>query len=541
MDVKDLSQVQSRTLGPYRLLMSLGVGGMGQVWAAHDTSAPGERVVAVKTTTQGGAEALRVLWDEARVASLIQHPNVCPVYELDRVGELTFLVMQWCDGASLHELLEAAPDHRLEPALAVRIVSHVAAGLHAAHQLAGDDGELLHVVHRDVSPQNILVSTSGLVTVTDFGVAKAAGHAHQPTQTGELKGKLSYMAPEQVTTKEIDHRVDVFALGGVLYQATLGRRPFHGSDALATMYQLLEEDVRAPREIDPSYPEGLEEIVLRALAKNRDERFQTAEELHKALEAWLVASRTLVSGSDVAELLHSLLGDRVRERNQRIFQSLRTPGSEPAAAPPAARGNDAQDRTIAGTSDTKPTGRDTPAGKSMLGVLLAAVAALGLGVALWLRVVGGSHTNAPPPRASAQPANTSLAPKPPPTPSRPPVIEPAEVSFSVAALPQNAEVLLDGRPVGVGNFSMTVKPSKELHQLVVRAPGYRAQQRAVAFNRSRALTVQLVAEEPQEPEPRVVPHKVKRTQPAADPAQQQPKTNKQPRRLDTSNPFGPKQ
>jgi serine/threonine-protein kinase len=540
MDVKQSFEVQSQTLGPYRLLVSLGVGGMGQVWAAHDTSAPGERVVAVKTTTQAGAEALRVLWDEARVASLIQHPNVCPVYELDRVGELTFLVMQWCDGASLHELLEAAPDHRLEPVLAARIVSHVAAGLHAAHQLTGDDGELLHVVHRDVSPQNILISTAGLVTVTDFGVAKAAGHAHQPTQTGELKGKLSYMAPEQVAGRGVDCRADVFALGCVLYQATLGRRPFHGSDALATMYQLLEEEVKAPGEIDPNYPEGLEAVVARALAKNRDERYQTAEELHKALEAWLVASRTLVSDSDVVDMLDSLLGNRVQERNQRIFQALRTPDRGPAAEAPAARGGgDGQDRTIAGTSDSKTSRPDIAAGKVMRGTVLAAVAAVGLGVALWIRVAGDSHTNVAPAGASVQPAGGSLASRPPAAPSRPSVSEPAMVSFSVAALPLSAEVLLDGRLVGVGSFSITVKPSTELHELVVRAPGYRPQQRAVAFDRSRALTVQLVADDPKAPTPRVVPRAAKRTQPAADRTQQQPGAVKQPRRLDTSNPFDP--
>src|SRR5690606_9409061 len=220
MTTKQSSQdtMSGKTLGHYRLLVSLGVGGMGQVWAAHDTSAPGERVVALKTTHQSGAEALRVLWDEARLASLIQHPNVCPVYELAEEGDVSFLVMQWCDGATLHDVLDASPGKQIPLALAARIVANVAAGLQAAHELIGPDGTALKVVHRDVSPQNVLISTNGAVTVTDFGVAKAAGQAHRPTETGEMKGKLSYMAPEQVKSKDIDHRVDIFALGCVLYQ-----------------------------------------------------------------------------------------------------------------------------------------------------------------------------------------------------------------------------------------------------------------------------------------------------------------------------------
>lgn len=528
----------NRVLGKYRLLVSLGVGGMGQVWAAHDTEAPGERVVALKTTRQTGAEALKVLWDEARLASLIQHPHVCPVYELGEEGDITFLVMQWCDGASFHDLLEAAPDHRLEYALSVRILSHIAAGLHAAHQLTGNDGHLLHVVHRDVSPQNILISTAGLATITDFGVAKAAGQAHRPTETGEMKGKLSYMAPEQVTTKDIDHRVDVFALGCVLYQATVGRRPFHGSDALATMYQLLEEDVKKPSEFDPDYPPDLETIVLKALAKNREERFQSAEEMHKALERWLVDSKMLVSEDDIASLLRTLLGERILTRNKRIFEVLRSPEAEPVEEPSVPLVAEPSDGTVAGTIDSQTTDRARRPQKSRWGVVVGLAAAAVLGAA-WFGTGGGDAGAGPAPDRATHQANSGAKQTPK---ERPEAVEPKTVTITVATQPKNAKIVLDGKNVGVGNFSMTAEVSTQLHDLVVSAPGYQTQEQAVSFDRTNALVIELEEEAPAKPEPAPEPKVKKRRQTSTPKATSEvkpkptPRPVKKPRDLDP-NPF----
>ncbi len=534
----------NRILGKYRLLVSLGVGGMGQVWAAHDKEAPGERVVALKTTRQTGAEALKVLWDEARLASLIQHPNVCPVYELGEEGDITFLVIQWCDGASFHDLLEAAPDHRLDYAISVRILSHIAAGLHAAHQLTGDDGKLLDVVHRDVSPQNILISTNGLCTITDFGVAKAAGQAHRPTETGEMKGKLSYMAPEQVTTKDIDRRVDVFALGCVLYQATVGRRPFHGSDALATMYQLLEEDVKKPSEFDPNYPPSLEAILLKALAKNRDDRFQTAEEMHKALEGWLVESKTLVSEDDVATLLRTLLGEKILKRNQRIFEVLRSPEDEPVPEDSVPAPAEPSDGTVAGTIDSQTTDRTRPQKKGRWGVIVGVAAAAVVGAAVF--GVDRDRGGSPAPQASAVQASSG-AEKPEPQ-AKPQPATPETVSFTVATPPTNAKIMLDDKAVGVGKFSMTAEVSNKLHDLVVSAEGYKTHQQAVSFDKPNALFVELepeVAAPEPEPAARAANPGVKRQpkQPTSEePAKPEfnptliKRPKKKPRNLDP-NPF----
>jgi len=159
----------------------------------------------------------------------------------------------------------------------------------------------------------------GHVRLADFGVAKSRGQLHRPTETGEVKGKLSYMAPEQVTSKVIDRRADVFALGCVLYEATLGVRPFHGTDALATMYKILEEDVAAPRGIQPDFPEALERVLIKALAKDPSARYQSAEEFRDALLEYLSVTGRVFADKHVAELLRGVLGEPLAERNRSIM------------------------------------------------------------------------------------------------------------------------------------------------------------------------------------------------------------------------------
>lgn len=309
-------------IGRYQLVAPIGAGGMGRVWVALDTAAPTLRLVAIKSTL-AGANASREFWaqlsDEASLASRITHPNVCATYELGEENGTHFLVMEWSDGASLRDVLDAAPNKRIAPELAAFIGAGVAAGLHAAHELTDSEGHALGVVHRDVSPQNILVSLRGHVRLADFGVAKARGQQHKATETGEVKGKLSYMAPEQVTSKNIDRRADVFALGCVLYEACLGVRPFHGADALATMYKILEEPLTPPSALDPAFPEALEVVVLKALAKDPAARYATAEELRAALLDYVSSTRRFVADKHVGELLNGPLGDDLRERNRAIW------------------------------------------------------------------------------------------------------------------------------------------------------------------------------------------------------------------------------
>ncbi len=297
---------------------------MGRVWVALDTASPGLRLVALKTTLGGDSSSpdfWAMLADEASLASRIDHPNVCATYELGQEGGTHFLVMDWSDGASLRDLLDASPGKRLAHELAAFVCSRVAAGLHAAHELTDEHGHAMGVVHRDVSPQNILLSLRGHVRLADFGVAKARGQQHRPTETGEVKGKLSYMAPEQITSKVVDRRADVFALGCVLYEATLGVRPFHGADAMATMYKILEEPLSAPGSLDAAFPAELERVLLKALAKDPAARYQTAEELGAALVDFLSSTRRSFTDKHVAELLSLALGPKLRDRNRSILAS----------------------------------------------------------------------------------------------------------------------------------------------------------------------------------------------------------------------------
>jgi len=311
-------------LGRYQLLAAVGEGGMGRVWAARQVGSPLQRLVAVKTAISGQSqtpEFQRLFMDEARIASLIHHPHVCGVYELGEEKGTLYLVMEWCDGGSLRQVMDLLPNGRMDLQVAARIVANVAAGLHAAHELEESDGTKLRVVHRDVSPQNILISKNGHVKVADFGVAKAQGQLHRPTETGEMKGKLAYMAPEQVTAKDIDHRADIFALGCVLYEVSVGKRPFQGEGALSTLYQLLDQKVAAPTEIVEGFPPALSAIVLRALEKDAADRYQTAEELRVALEGWLAASGSSVSEREIAVVVKATLGSEIEDKAKKINEA----------------------------------------------------------------------------------------------------------------------------------------------------------------------------------------------------------------------------
>lgn len=460
---------------------------MGEVWAARDPKAPKNRIVALKLTKQQGAEAAKVLWDEARIASLIDHPNVCRVHELGTADGLQYLVMDYCDGGSLHDLLERLPGRILRPGYAARIVANVAAGLHAAHELCDEHGEHMGVVHRDVSPQNVLISTAGGVTVADFGVARAAGQAHKATETGEMKGKLSYMAPEQVTSRDIDRRVDVFALGCVLYQVTLGKRPFHGEDALATLYQLLEKDLVRPSELDPTYPPQLEQVVLKALAKNRDERFATAQDQQIALERFLVDSGQQITDSDVARLLSEKMGTEITARKEEIRRrALALEAAPPKGAAPAERLE-----TEAGMVSEAP-----PPARTSLLVRLAAAS-------VFLAVAGGSvflMREQP----KGEPGSPSAGSAPATNPAQNPAdsaadgastssadARGAQVRFTVLAQPPEARIELDGREVGIGRYQGSHRTSSDLHRLTVTLPGYETQSREVDFEESRSVEIAL--------------------------------------------------
>lgn len=312
-------------IGRYQLISRLASGGMGEVWTARATGSGFARTVALKlvrSEMSGDENYARMFIDEATVASSIHHPNVCETYELGKHGDRLFMAMEWIAGDSLAGLLRQG-DYlvALDTRIAARIIADACAGLHAAHETVGPDGTPLGVVHRDISPPNILISMQGQAKVSDFGIAKARHQLHERTKTGEVKGKFAYIAPEQITGHAVDRRADVYAMGCVLYVATLGSRPFgNGADALR---KILSNKYKAPRTLREDFPEGLEAIIVRALLPKPEDRFQTAEDMQIALEEWLMTTGKLVTASDVAKCVKERMNSDVRAHNEALLSQNR--------------------------------------------------------------------------------------------------------------------------------------------------------------------------------------------------------------------------
>jgi len=295
------------------------------VWAARLVGQRGfSKLVAIKTILPHLArdpEFERMFLDEARIASGVHHPNVCEIYELGEEGRCLYLAMEWVNGDSLVQVLRHGPERRtvpIDPRIAARIAADACAGLHAAHNLTDDDGRPLGVVHRDVSPHNILISAEGNVKVTDFGVAKAVGQSHSATVAGQIKGKVSYMAPEQITGGHMDRRADLYAMGCLLYEATTGSPPFRGENDPQVMQAVIKGHYVLPTKSIQGYPAELEAIIARALAARPEARFPDAEKMRMALEEWLVRSGPLVTASQVAVVVKQRVGVEIDRRKEHI-------------------------------------------------------------------------------------------------------------------------------------------------------------------------------------------------------------------------------
>lgn len=307
-------------LGRYELLLPIARGGMAQVWAARLHGTRGfQKLVAIKTIISGAIDDARMeemFLEEAQIASQIHHPNVVGTTDLGEHNGILYLVMEWVDGEPLTQVMsKAAQSGGVPLAIGVNLIGQACKGLFAAHNLRDENGELLGVVHRDVSPQNLLVTFSGTAKLVDFGIAKATSKASSHTELGEVKGKFAYMAPEQVRALPLDNRTDLFALGILLYQITTGKHPFRGENPAETVQNICSDrGPTPPSAFLPDYPEELESVVLKALAKDPDQRFATANHLLTALEAAMPGPLEASFDVQVAEYLKGLFGSRAAER-----------------------------------------------------------------------------------------------------------------------------------------------------------------------------------------------------------------------------------
>lgn len=303
-------------LGRHQLLHRLAVGGMAEIYLARATGIEQfEKLLVLKRMLPQYAadhRFIRMFLDEARLAATLTHPNIAHVYDIGCGDGQYYFTMEHIHGEDLAAVLHACrtAGRPVPLAHALTVVTGVAAGLHAAHEKRGADGALLGVVHRDVTPSNILVGYDGSVKVVDFGIAKVAAQ-HGTTRTGGFMGKARYASPEHVRGEQLDRRSDLFSLGILLYELTTGTRPFDGDSDFAVMQSIVSSAPRSPACGRAEYPAALSDIVMRALARDREARFATAQDMQLALEALARQAQVSLSSVMLAGYMAELFGDKL--------------------------------------------------------------------------------------------------------------------------------------------------------------------------------------------------------------------------------------
>lgn len=310
-----------RIVGRYALYGKLATGGMATVHFGRLLGPVGfSRTVAIKRLHPQYAkdpEFVAMFLDEARLAARIQHPNVVATLDVVALEEELLLVMDYIRGEAFSRLMRAARKKGIEPPLSfvAAIIAGMLHGLHAAHEVTDERGQPLRVVHRDVSPQNVLVGVDGVPRLLDFGIAKAGARV-QVTRDGQVKGKLSYMSPEQLTGQPVDRRADLFAAGIVLWEALTGKRLFLADDTQDIIRRIVDLPVPAPSLLNPAVPEAFDRIVARALDKDPNARFSTAREFAVALEH----SVDIMNAREVGEWVEEIAGDVLELREQALAE-----------------------------------------------------------------------------------------------------------------------------------------------------------------------------------------------------------------------------
>lgn len=448
--------------GRFVLLELLGRGGMAEVWRARLETEGFTRTVVVKRILPhlaGDPSFAQLFEREARLSARLNHSNIVQVFDSGKIAGEPYLAMELVDGLDLTRALSVLSERGRPPlGLGPYVAREVARALAYAHGLAGDDGRPLGLVHRDVSPSNVLLGSDGAVKLLDFGIAKALFEVAERTQTGGFKGKVGYASPEVAEGGRGDQRADLFALGVVLHESLTGERLFKGESDIATLGLVRAAKVPPPSSLNPKVPPEVDEIVLRALAKNPAERYPTAEAFALALDP----------------VVHALRFER--PQLTALVASLR--GSAPA---PAAE------------TGTLPS---APKKRRRLGPVIAlamVTVAAGAGVALW--------PSAPPPPPAPIAAPVEAPPETPPvvekapepTPVEKPPEKPTEVLVRIRSTPAGAKVRAPGKkaPLGKTPLEMRWPLGKQPAQLVVERAGYRPISLDVSDMQAQQFDVQL--------------------------------------------------
>ncbi len=413
--------------GKYLLLDRVNVGGMAEVFKAKAFGVEGfERLVAVKRILPSIAEDadfIEMFIDEAKIAVQLTHANIAQIFDLGRVSESYFIALEYVHGKDLRTIFDRARK-RGEPLpvpMACFNIMKVCEGLAYAHDKKDATGRDLHLVHRDVSPQNVLISYDGEVKLIDFGIAKAAGKASK-TQAGILKGKFGYMSPEQVRGLPLDRRSDVFAVGIVLYELLTGERLFVGETDFSTLEKVRNVEIMPPSTYNRRIPDELEQIVLKALSKDVDDRYQTAMDLHDDLQSFMYTSGNFFARKDLAAYMRKTFAEEIAKESAKDeeFAKLTAPPASGLGAfddLPSAQG-----AGVPTAAPPKPSQRKA----TLMGVPAAPPPPPGPRVSK-----APAPPPPPPPRVSAAPAE--VAPAPASAPAIPPSVGPAPVAAAPAA------------------------------------------------------------------------------------------------------------
>jgi serine/threonine-protein kinase len=512
--------------GKYQLLRKIASGGMGQVFLALEQGAGFERLVVLKLILPHlteDDEFLSMFEEEARLVFRLSHPNLIKNYELTEIDGRHSLVMEYVQGEDVRRLDKFARTQGkpLPVGLVLRIIAEAAAGLDYAHQVRDAQGQPLKLVHRDVSPQNILVGFDGGVKVIDFGVAKAAGSTHN-TATGVLKGKYPYMSPEQATGQPIDGRSDQFALGVVLWELLTSRRLFKGESDMMTLRLVRDCQVPRPSQLNPKLPPGLDELVLKALAPTPEGRYPSCGAFRLAIEDYILQYRLPASNAHLSAFLHELYAERIaREADPKKLDQLTEEmdldamDSRSTSSRSSQRSHSGKAASASGRS--APSGRSspskvrTPSAKALAPPPTRQTVSLAQPLPPPRRfpvvpvavVVGGLLVSAGvafvllrTPRT--QPALTQVQPPPPPVPvTQTPVVEtpqppaPQLVALQVSTEPSGAAVEVDGQVLGQTPYTLTLRPDAPPVTMALSLTGYEPLSQQVSADQAPGLSVKL--------------------------------------------------
>ncbi|MCP3163499.1 serine/threonine protein kinase [Myxococcus qinghaiensis] len=493
--------------GKYELLRKIASGGMGQVFLAREHGTGFERLVVLKLILPHLAEDdefLSMFLDEAGLVARLTHPNLITILDLSQIEGRHCLAMEYVQGDDVRRLekFSRAQNKPMSVGLILRVIADAAAGLHYAHQARDVQGRPMRLVHRDVSPQNILVGFDGGVKVIDFGVAKAATSSAN-TATGVLKGKYPYMSPEQASGLAIDARSDLFALGVVMWEMLTGKRLFKGDSDLMTLRLVKDCQVPRPSQLNPKLPPGLDEVVLKALAPTPDERYPDCGAFRLALEDYTLNLRLPSSSAHLSAYLRELYADRIStetdpakldqlaedaDLDSRSNSSLSgvggpagrtsasrqhprnvTPGTrsrQQAVAAPV--GAVVQDRTR-GTSPMDRAPSEKPRRIPWVPVVAASVGLLLAGAAVVL-LRGPAGATTLPVTTTTQPVHVEREPPPPPTKPTPEPVKMTEVL--VTTEPAGATVSIAGEERGVTPLKLELEQGAPMVAVTLALNGY---------------------------------------------------------------------